>query len=132
MNVVVLSGFLATDPVAKELPSGDSVMEFALGVNTARDSVLWVRCSDFSTRRIEKVYPHFRKGKGIEVSGRIKEVRAYTSREGEARASLEVVVSAVDFPPVRKDERGQASSDSSPAARPRRRALEDDEGDIPF
>lgn len=132
MNIVVFSGFLGSDPESKDLPSGDSVIEFSLAVRVGRDSTLWVRCSDFSARRAEKVYPHFAKGRGVEISGRIREVRAYTTNEGEARASLEMVVLGVDFPPVRKDERGQASSDSSPAARPRRRALEDDEGDIPF
>jgi len=126
MNQVNFSGFLGTAPALKELPSGDSVMEFSLAVRAGgKDRILWVRCHDFSQRRAEKLYSHFSKGSGIEVSGYLREVRTYTSAAGEARASLEMVVSTVDFPPVRRDERGAAKDADVVGA-------DDGDGNIPF
>ena len=127
MNQVNFSGFLGSDPVTKSMPSGDDVVEFSLAVNAGKDSTLWVSCSDFGSRN-RKMYQHFSKGSGIEVTGYIRENRAYLKKDGTPGASLEIGVSTVNFPPIRKGE-GQATA--APASG-NTVAVEDEDQATPF
>ena len=128
MNKVTFSGFLGSDPVTKSLPSGDEVVEFSVGVKAGKDSTLWYSCTDFSRNR--KIYEHFSKGSGILVDGRIRENRAYQTKDGRLGASLEISVSEVDFPPIRKDQAGQATP--APASGNTVAVDDGEEGATPF
>ena len=130
MNKVLFSGFLGSAPQTKELPSGASVVEFSVGVREGKDSTLWYDCSDWRSSNSTKVYEHFSKGSGITVDGRLGQPRAFMRKDGTPGAALQVRVENVYFPPIRKDQAGQATS---AAASGNAVAVDDgDEGATPF
>ena len=103
LNKVILIGNLGSDPEMRYTPNGAAVCEFRMAVNrrysTAageqREETEWFRVTSWN-RLAEIVNQYLQKGSKAYVEGRISS-SAYTDREGQPRASLEVTAETVQF-----------------------------------
>jgi len=89
VNTGTFAGYIGRDAELKTLPSGTAVCNFSVAVSTGwgdKKSTLWVSCGLFGERG-EKLAPYLTKGSAVTVSGDI-DVRAYKSKDGEAKAEM--------------------------------------------
>ncbi|NQW18948.1 MAG: single-stranded DNA-binding protein [Chloroflexi bacterium] len=103
LNKVILIGNLGADPEMRYTPNGAAVCEFRMAVSrrytTAageqREETEWFRVTSWN-KLAELVNQYLQKGRKAYVEGRISS-SAYTDREGQPRASLEVTAETVLF-----------------------------------
>jgi single-strand DNA-binding protein len=101
VNSATLTGHLGQDPRLATLPSGDPVLNFSLAVKRRakvggqwEDQTLWVDCALFG-KRAEGLSRFLAKGARVGVTGEIG-LREYTARDGQKRATLELVARDVE------------------------------------
>ncbi len=102
-NRVILAGNLTRDPQLSYLPSNTPVCEFGLAISrkfrdkegSQREEVCFVDVSAFG-RTAETINQYFQKGRPILVEGRLR-YREWTSKEGQKRSKLEVLVDNFSF-----------------------------------
>jgi len=112
LNKVILIGNLGSDPEMRYTPNGAAVCEFRMAVSrrytTAageqREETEWFRVTSWN-RLAELVNQYLAKGRKAYVEGRISS-SAYTDREGQPRASLEVTAETVTFLDSRESKGG--------------------------
>lgn len=101
---ITLIGNLGNDPEMRYTPSGVPVASFNLAVNKSwtdsegnkQDKTVWFRVSAWR-KTAEIASQYLTKGKQVLIVGEIEEARAYTDKEGNARASLEVTAQTIKF-----------------------------------
>lgn len=144
---ITLVGNLGNDPEMRYTPSGVPVASFSLAVNRSwtgqdgqrQDKTTWFRISVWN-KQAEIVSQYLTKGRQVLVVGEMEEARAFTDRDGNLRASLEVRANSVRFLGQRGDNMsgdsggsfGNSSSNysSSPASSSQGADIQDE--DIPF
>ena len=95
-NVVVLGGYLAAEPEARDLPKGDLLTKFRLAVNNSEETV-YVSVATFG-RLAETCAEFLGKGSPVVVEGRLHQNK-WETQEGEKRSSLSVDAYRVNFLP---------------------------------
>jgi single-strand DNA-binding protein len=133
-------GNLGNDPEMRYTPSGIPVTSFSLAVNKSwvsqdgqrQDKTIWFRVTAWR-KTAETVSQYLTKGQRVLVVGEIEEARAYTDRDGNMRASLEVTAQTIKFLGSRNEATGghEAGSYGAPAA-PAAEGQELRDEDIPF
>ena len=93
VNVVVLAGTVAADPVEKELPSGDRVTEFKLSVPEAGKRSLPLPVSAWHGSIPKRALGAIGKGDEVLVHGQL--VRRFYRNGGNARSVMEVVAAGI-------------------------------------
>lgn len=96
MNLVVITGYIATEPEERRTQNGKSVTSFRLAVNRGKD-----REPDFFSvsaweQKGEFIRRYWRKGDGIEIRGKL-----YTSKwekDGQKRTETGIIVEESFFP----------------------------------
>jgi single-strand DNA-binding protein len=133
---ITLVGNLGNDPEMRYTPSGVPVTSFSLAVNKSwtspdgqrQDKVTWFRVSCWR-KTAEIASQYLSKGRQVLVIGEIEDARAYTDKNGEMRASLEVRADVVKFLGTRE----QVAADSSAQSAAMSAATNGSEAeDIPF
>jgi single-strand DNA-binding protein len=112
----IIIGNLGRDPEMRYTPGGKAVTEFSVAVNrkwTSQDGnpgeeTTWFRVTCWG-KLAETTNQYLTKGRQVMVSGRVK-ASAWTSQEGEARATLELTAQDVKFLGGRGDQGEQAQS----------------------
>lgn len=111
--------------------TGTAVASFSLASNETWTSngerqtrVTWHRCTLWG-KVAESLAEHITKGKELFVSGTVT-ARAYTAKNGEAAASLEVKVDQVRFVGSKSDNQGSSYAD------PTDNVSVDEAADLPF
>ena len=112
---ITLIGNLGNDPEMRYTPSGVPVTSFSLAVTkrwTGQDGqrqekTLWFRVSAWR-KTAENVNQYLTKGSKVLVVGELEEARAYTDREGNLRAALEVTAQNIQFLTPRGEQHGGA------------------------
>jgi single-strand DNA-binding protein len=107
---IILIGNLGNDPELRFTPSGVAVASFSLAVNRSwtgadgerKDKSTWFRVSVWN-KQAETVTQYLHKGSKVMVVGEVEEVRVFTGKDGNARASLEVKAQSVRFMDSKKD-----------------------------
>lgn len=133
---LTLIGNLGADPEQRTTPSGVPVSNFSLAVNKTwvgqdgqkQDKTLWFRVTAWR-KQAEVVGQYLTKGQRVLVIGEIDEARAYTDRDGNARAALEVTAQVIKF----LSTKGETGEQTGPATAAQ--AVKDAPGadeDIPF
>jgi len=97
-------GNLGNDPEMRYLDSGVPVTSFSLAINKSwtgqdgqrKDKTLWVRVTCWR-KLAEVVSQYCRKGQQVLITGELEEARAFTDRDGNNRASLEITAQTVKF-----------------------------------
>lgn len=103
LNKVLLIGNLGSDPEMRYTPNGAAVCDFRMAVNRRyttgdgeqREETEWFRVTCWG-RLAETVNQYLQKGRKAYVEGRISS-SAYTDKDGQPRASLEVTAETVSF-----------------------------------
>ena len=101
---ITLIGNLGNDPELRYTPSGVPVASFNLAVKKSwsdseggkQEKTTWFRVTAW--RKLAEIAgQHLVKGKQILVVGELEDARAFTDKEGNARASLEVTAQTIKF-----------------------------------
>lgn len=101
---ITLLGNVGNQPELRYTPSGVAVCSFSLAVNRSwtgqdgqrQDKTTWFRVSVWQ-KQAEAVAEYLAKGRQVLVVGEMEDARAYTDKDGNARASLEVRANTVRF-----------------------------------
>jgi len=129
MNYGTFAGRLGGDAELRTTPNGKNVCAFSVGVTTGygdKKSTLWVNCALWGDRG-QKLAQYLTKGLPVTVAGEVT-VRAYSDKNGNGKASLELNVQAVTL-------LGTADSDRRPerGAQPSKAIVDDfDDESVPF
>jgi single-strand DNA-binding protein len=142
---IILIGNLGNEPELRHTASGLPVCSFRLAVNKRwttpdgekRDKTTWFRVSTWQ-KQAELVSQYLSKGRQVMVIGEVEEANAYTTKTGEAAATIEVTARLVKFLGGDHTEDGddeamlqtQASTPVNGKKAPAKRQLA--EADIPF
>jgi single-strand DNA-binding protein len=110
VNVVVLAGTLAADPVCRRLPSGDEVTELRLSVPEAGKRLLPLPIAVWHTAIGSSAIQGIGKGDDVLVHGQL--VRRFYRSGAGARSLTEVVASG-----IKRLDRPKDASESSHAAK---------------
>lgn len=114
INRVILMGRLVADPELKHTNSGTAVTSFRIAVDRSYvkageerqadffDIVAWRQTAEFVCR-------NFSKGSLIAVDGQLQS-RQYTTKDGQNRTVIEVVIENASFTGERKDSAGIAAN----------------------
>ena len=132
-NQVILIGNIGNDIEMRYTPSGVPVCNFRLVVNEKwkneageqQEKSTWVSVSCWR-KTAELVSQYCSKGMRVQVVGKLEDARAYTDRQGVARASTEVTANNVLFL-----SRSDASNNNGSQANGNGEQ-EEDESQIPF
>lgn len=101
---IILIGNLGNDPEMRYTPTGVPVTSFSLAVNKTwtnqegqrQEKTTWYRVNTWR-KQAETVSQYLTKGSKVLVVGELEDARAYTDRDGNLRASLEVTAQTVRF-----------------------------------
>ena len=141
---ITLVGNLGNDPEMRFTSSGVPVASFSLAVNRSwtgqdgqrQDKTTWFRISVWN-KQAEIVSQYLTKGRQVLVIGEMEDARAYTDRDGNMRASLEVRAQTVRFLGQRGDnmmsnDMGSSFGNNTSSSSPSSSAGEVQDEDIPF
>ena len=101
---IVLIGNLGNDPELRYTPSGVPVASFNLAVKKSwtdaeggkQEKTTWFRVTAW--RKLAEIAgQHLVKGKQVLIVGEMEDARAFTDKEGNNRASLEVTAQTIKF-----------------------------------
>lgn len=101
MNVSTIVGNLVRDPELKSLPSGKAVCNFTVAVNRSYKNdqgeypADYINCVTYGNTA-EFVHKYFLKGSPIGIVGELQ-TRKYTTKNGDERHIMEVIVSKAEF-----------------------------------
>jgi single-strand DNA-binding protein len=144
INRVVLVGNLTRDPELKALPSGTSVCDLRIAVNSRRKNSQtgeWVEEPNYFTISVfgqqgENCARYLQKGRAVAVDGRLR-WRQWEAQDGSKREAVDVIAETVQFIGPREGggavggDPGDARREPAPVqASPFGGTAEDD--DIPF
>lgn len=101
---VILLGNLGDAPTMRYTPSGTPVASFSLAVNKAwtdqegerQEKTTWFRVTVWR-KQAEMVSQYLTKGRQVLVVGEMQEAHAWSDKEGNPRATLEVTAYVVKF-----------------------------------
>lgn len=136
MNKLTIIGNLTADPEMRTTPNGKTVTNFTVAVSRKgdKDKTDFFRCAAWG-KTGEVCGQYLAKGKKVCVVGEVS-ARAYTDKQGEAKASLEVFVTEVEFLSPRGEEAPapapQASRVQKPTSFEDAQFTEINDGDLPF
>ena len=95
MNKIILVGNLTKDPETRTTPIGKSVCSFDIAVNDRQGNPTYFRISAWE-KQGENCQRYLSKGKKVLVIGPVS-ARAYTDRNGNVNASIEVTANDIEF-----------------------------------
>ena len=103
INVVVVTGNLTRDPELRSLPSGTSVCELRLAVNSRRkdESGNWVDKPNYFDVTVwgaqgENCATYLSKGRPVAIEGRL-DWREWETQEGQKRQAVRIIANSVQF-----------------------------------
>ncbi|MGA2470422.1 MAG: single-stranded DNA-binding protein [Solirubrobacteraceae bacterium] len=104
INVVVLTGNLTRDPELRALPSGSSVCDLRVAVNTRRKNNAtgeWEDKPNYFDVKVwgaqgENCARFLSKGRPVAVEGRL-EWREWETQEGHKRQAVDIIANSVQF-----------------------------------
>lgn len=138
-----LVGNLGSDPELRFTPSGVPVASFNLAINKTwtnqdgqkQEKSTWFRVTVWR-KLAEIVAENLTKGRQVLVIGEVDEARAYTDKDGNNRASLEVTATVVKFLGQKSDAPAAQPAQSAQSAQTTQSAqsaqTEKEEEDLPF
>ncbi len=115
INVVVVTGNLTRDPELRSLPSGTSVCEMRVAVNSSRkdESGNWVDKPNYFDVTVwgaqgENCATYLSKGRPVAVKGRL-DWREWEAQDGTKRQAVRIIADSVQFLGSRGDNQGGGS-----------------------
>ena len=110
LNVVVITGNLTRDPELRSLPSGTSVCDLRVAVNTRRKNGAtgeWEDKPNYFDVKVwgaqgENCNRFLAKGRPVAIQGRL-EWREWETQEGQKRQAVDIIADSVQFRGSRDD-----------------------------
>ena len=103
VNVVVVTGNLTKDPELRTLPSGTSVCEMRIAVNSRRkdQSGNWIDKPNYFDVTVwgaqgENCATYLAKGRPVAIEGRL-DWREWETQEGQKRQAVQIIANSVQF-----------------------------------
>ena len=103
VNVVVVTGNLTRDPELRSLPSGTSVCELRIAVNSRRkdQSGNWIDKPNYFDVTVwgaqgENCATYLSKGRPVAIEGRL-DWREWETQEGQKRQAVQIIANSVQF-----------------------------------
>ncbi len=103
INVVVVTGNLTRDPELRSLPSGTSVCELRIAVNSRRkdETGTWVDKPNYFDVTVwgaqgENCANYLSKGRPVAIEGRL-DWREWETQEGQKRQAVRIIANSVQF-----------------------------------
>ena len=103
LNRVIITGNLTRDPELRSLPSGTSVCELRVAVNSSRkdESGNWVDKPNYFNVKVwgaqgENCATYLSKGRPVAVDGRL-DWREWEGQDGQKRQSVDIIADRVQF-----------------------------------
>ena len=103
LNRVIITGNLTRDPETRHLPSGTSVTELRVAVNSSRkdESGNWVDKPNYFNVKVwgaqgENCATYLTKGRPVAIDGRL-DWREWDDKEGNKRQSIDIIADRVQF-----------------------------------
>ena len=124
----ILVGNVGRSPELRYTPQGSAVCDFSLAVNSGygdKQSTVWFKITCWAALA-ETMTEHLTKGSRILVTGDRLEVEAYTSKDNEPRATMNLTARDIRFLDNSKSTR-QEIIDA-----PSQEYTDNHEGDVPF
>ncbi len=120
INRVTITGNLTADPELRALPSGSSVCQLRVAVNTRRkdgQTGEWVDKPNYFNVTVwgaqgENCANYLYKGRPVAVDGRL-EWREWQDKEGNKRQSVDIIADTVQFLGSRDDAQGQGGGQAA-------------------
>jgi len=117
LNVVVITGNLTRDPELRSLPSGTSVCDMRIAVNTRRKNGAtgeWEDKPNYFDVKVwgaqgENCARFLSKGRPVAVQGRL-EWREWETQDGQKRQAVDIIAESVQFLGGRDDAAGGFSA----------------------
>lgn len=127
MNSLTIIGNLTRDPETRSTQTGKSLCSFDIAVNDGDKAdffkvIVWDKLGEVCQNYLAK-------GRKVAVSGPVK-LNTYTGKDGKMHASMDVTARTVEFLSPKEDEK--------PAAKPKKKAISEDDftdlnsDDLPF
>ena len=101
MNIGMFVGYVGKDANLQQTKGGKAVADFSIAINNGKDGSgkerdpTWIKAVLWE-KKAETLAQYVRKGKMVAVSGPV-DVEAWTSKQGEAQASIVVTVRELTF-----------------------------------
>ena len=139
VNKVIIVGNLGADPEARDLPSGQKVVNLRVATSEQwtdrasgekRERTEWHTISIFDQNATQYAQNYLKKGNKVYIEGRL-ETRKWQTQSGEDRYSTEIIVNQIGGKLIGLSDRQEARGDEShEPTRPRQTPEMDDV--IPF
>jgi single-strand DNA-binding protein len=139
VNKVIIVGNLGADPEARDLPSGQKVVNLRVATSEQwtdrasgekRERTEWHTISIFDQNATQYAQNYLKKGNKVYIEGRL-ETRKWQAPSGEDRYSTEIIVNQIGGKLIGLSDRQEARGDEShEPTRPRQAPEMDDV--IPF
>ena len=119
-NKIILVGNLGRDPEIRYTPQGTAVCDFSMATNEKRrdkagelqDITTWFRVTLWG-KQAENASRYLKKGRPVYIEGRLK-LEEWTDRDGNARHTLDVTASDMQFLGGGRDDGYDQSSSREP------------------
>ena len=111
MNSLTIIGNLTSDPVERVTKSGKRLADFKVATNEKRgdrENTTYFHCKAWD-RLTDPILKYLHKGSKVAIEGRVS-AHAYTDKNGEAKAEIDVDVNRFEFCDSKPD-RGDAYDD---------------------
>lgn len=134
-NKIIIVGNLGRDPDLRYTPQGTPVCSFTLATNEKRKSdasetVTWFRVTLWG-QMAENANVHLTKGRAVFIEGRLR-VEEWNDRNGQARYTLEVHATDMQFIGQKSEVSDQKSEIQPPAKLRESMAMQYGDEDVPF
>lgn len=101
MNTITLIGNCTRDPESKILDNSTKITTLNIASNIYKKGeniVMYYRISIFGNQ-YDKFLEYVKKGSALVVTGQLQEVKTYQAKDGEWKASLDIVANSINFNP---------------------------------
>jgi len=101
MNNIQIIGNCTRDPESKTLDNGTKLTTINVASNIRKKGenlVMYYRVAIFGNY-YDKFIEYVKKGSALVVTGQLQEVKTYQAKDGEWKASLDIVANSINFNP---------------------------------
>lgn len=138
MNSITLVGNLGRDPEVKATKTGGQMILLNLAVKLKKggDEVSWFTCYIFdgNYQQFKRMMPYMKKGSHLYVQGKLMTPGIYTTKNGDKKISLQLIVHNLEFMPSQKVEKteGYKSFEPKEASQGQKEETFQEDPELPF
>lgn len=113
MNTITIFGRLTKDAEQKQTSNGRAFLSLSLADNVNKDSVIFWNVPIFEQEPYKNMIPYFKKGSSLVITGSVRQIKPFTTQNGDLIVSAYVNPYKIDFGPSRKDSQQPGDNDQN-------------------